>query len=67
METDEWTDRQTEGRYQVHYLPALLSYAVDNKNVAATSGILQSKLEKQKKHLLGSDKDKWWEGPGETG
>ncbi len=25
-----WTDRRTDVRYQVHYLPALLSYAVDN-------------------------------------
>ncbi len=27
------TDRQTDKRYQVHYLPALLSYAVDNSYI----------------------------------
>ena len=28
--TDGRTDKQTNGRYQVQYLPALLSYTVDN-------------------------------------
>ena len=28
--TDAWTDRRMDGRNQVHYLSASLSYAVDN-------------------------------------
>ncbi len=32
-----WMDRQTDGRYQVHYLPASLSYAVDNSDKRITT------------------------------
>ena len=31
VQTDTQMDGQTDGRYQVHYLPALLSYVVDNQ------------------------------------
>ncbi len=37
---DGWTDGKTDGRtdrcYQAHYLPALLSYAVDNQYTVMT-------------------------------
>ncbi len=35
--TDGWMDRQRDGCFQVYYVPALLSYAVD-KNVKQEKG-----------------------------
>ncbi len=47
------TDGETDGRYQVHYFPVSLSYAVDNKKLVPPPQMLYSVTDTSVTHSNG--------------